>query len=154
MHRLCLLIAVSNVYDQLESLPVGNLCSKLLLNMPSSFRSLKFFTPGTRDVTYGDRSRLRVNQDYLVIFSRLYDRAPVRILSSNFQKEILREKEVYKIRDNDFGVQLQFEVETIDWLKTSHTESVWIDHDWESRSQESEDEDSGGCGTRCGHWAA
>ena len=38
-----------------------------------------------------------------------------------------------------------------DWLKATQTGLVQVNHDWESRSQESEDEDSDGCATR---WAA
>ena len=46
------------------------------------------------------------------------------------------------------------EVAMNDWLKATQTKSVQVHHDEESRSQEPEHADSGGCATRCGHWAA
>ena len=71
-----------------------------------SGRSRELLTPGTSDSC---RPRGVVTRDFSAIFGRLFDRLPVRILTSDLHHWILRKK-VFHIRAYDFGVQFSFKV--------------------------------------------
>ena len=55
-----------------------------------------------------NNGRLVVTRDLLAIFGRLFDRVPVRILTSDLHHWTLRKKKAYKIWDYNFGVQFSF----------------------------------------------
>ena len=61
-------------------------------------------TPGTSDSC---RPRGVVTRDFSTIFDRLFDRLPVRILTSDLHHWILWKK-IFHIRAYDFGVQFSF----------------------------------------------
>ena len=65
--------------------------------------------PRTADAWHHDSCRPRgvVTRDFSAIFDRLFDRLPVRILTSDLHHWILRKK-IFHIRAYDFGVQFSF----------------------------------------------
>ena len=67
--------------------------------------------PRTADACHHDSCRPRgvVTRDFSAIFDRLFDRLPVRILTSDLYHWILRKK-IFHIRAYDFGVQFSFKL--------------------------------------------